>query len=319
MAFDLLPHFYFTLKDGGRLRYAQFAATLKPKGTVLIVPGGREFIEKKYIECGRPLVEKGYRVFIYEPRGQGLSSRFLEGTQRQRNHVPKFSTYLEDLRAFYSAIVCRALCEPLYVHGHSLGAHILLRWLAEDRPSNVSGAFLTAPMISLTGMAAHMAGFGISWASVRFFGHETLYAPMQHDFGGEDLVFPNNPLTQDEERFKIMADYFAALPELTTGGVTWGWMLEALTSMNTVQTWPFLSKITVPVLALMGDQDAITPPMEVVPFLSMIPQARTQIIPGARHDLLNETAPLREEAWKHIDDFLGLRSDKDSCPCARIA
>ncbi|MDD4616353.1 MAG: alpha/beta hydrolase [Alphaproteobacteria bacterium] len=319
MVQDLLPHFYLTLKDGGRLRYAQFAATLKPKGTVLVVPGAREFIEKKYIECGRLLVEKGYRVFIYEPRGQGLSSRFLDGPLRQRAHVDKFSTYLDDLRAFYESVLCRALCEPLIVHGHSLGAHILLRWLAEDKPSKVSGAFLTSPMVSLSGMAAHMAGFGISWASVRFFGHETIYAPMQHDFGGEDLVFANNPLTQDESRFRMMADYFAAYPQLTTGGVTWGWMLEALTSMNTAQTWPYLQGVEVPVLALMGDQDAVTPPLEILPFLGMIRDVRTQLISGARHDLLNETAPLREEAWKHIDGFLGLWGNKDSRPYARTA
>ncbi|MDD3370557.1 MAG: alpha/beta hydrolase [Alphaproteobacteria bacterium] len=316
MTVDLLPHFFFALKDGGRLRYAQFASTLHPCGTVLVVPGAREFIEKKYIECAKPLLEKGFRVVIYEPRGQGLSSRFLDGDMRQRGHIDTFQTHLDDLRAFCSAVVLPGLSKPLIVHGHSLGAHILLRWLAEDRPAKVSGAFLTAPMVALSGMAAHMAGFGLSWASVRLFGSETTYAPMQHDFGGEDLVFANNPLTQDEQRFNVMADYFREHPELATGGVTWGWMLAALSSMNVMQTWPYLSNINVPILTLTGDQDIITPLAEIAPFLNMIPHIYTRIVSGARHDLLNETEPLCAEAWARIDSFLDTIMRSASAPPA---
>jgi lysophospholipase len=319
MAFELLPHFYFPLKDGGRLRYAQFSSSPDPKGTILVVPGAREFIEKKHIECGESLVKRGFRVVIYEPRGQGLSSRFVDGKLRQRNHIEDFQTHLEDLREFFASVVAPGLAEPFICHGHSFGAHILMRWLAEDKPKNASGAFFTAPMVALSGMAAHMAGFGLSWASVRLFGHETTYAPMQHDFGGEDLIFANNPLTQDEERFQIMANYFAAHPELTTGGVTWGWMLAALASMNTTQTWPYLANIEVPILALTGDQDAVTPPMEITPYLNMVPTIRSRIITGARHDLLNEKEELRAEAWRHIDEFLESRLNEDSRPRTRIA
>jgi lysophospholipase len=194
VAFDLLPHSFFTLKDGARLRYAQFSPSPAPRGTVLIVPGAREFIEKKYIECGKRLMERGFCTIFYEPRGQGLSSRFLDGDFRQRGHIHDFSPHIDDLRAFYDSIVLPGLAKPLIVHGHSLGAHILLRWLAEDRPVKVAGAFVTSPMIAVSGMAAHMAGYGLSWMSMHLFGHETGYAPMQHDFGGDDLVFANNPL-----------------------------------------------------------------------------------------------------------------------------
>lgn len=311
MSFDLLPHFFFTLADGGRLRYAQFAPSPSPCGTVLIIPGRREFIEKKYAELGQQLLDKGFRVVIYEPRGQGLSSRFLPDELRQRDHIEDFSTHMDDLRAFYAAVVEPGLTEPLIIHAHSLGGHLALRWLAEDRPK-VAGAFLTAPMLALSGMAAHMAAYGLSWASVRLFSHETSYIPAQHDFGGDDLVFFNNPLTHDEERFRITENYFATNAELVSGGITWGWMLAALKSMNEVNTWPYLANIEVPILAMVGDQDPVTPPAEIAPYLNMIPRVRTHVLSGSRHDVMNETAPVRAEAWHQIDEFLNFVTIKEN-------
>ena len=301
---DLLPHSFFALKDGGQLRYATFSPSPPPRGTVLIIPGAREFIEKKYVERGRPLMERGFRVIIVEPRGQGLSSRFLDGDRRQRNHIDDFSTHIRDLRAFYNEIVSPSLSKPLIIHGHSLGAHIMLRWLAEDNPSQVDGAFVTAPMVSYSGMAAHMAFYGVSWANARLFGQESNYTPMQHDFGGEDLVFAGNRLTHDENRFRIMENYFKKFPDMASGGVTWGWALAALQSMGATHTWPYLARIGIPVLSLTGDQDSITPPSDIGPFMNMIPRVRMHTIAGARHDLLNETDDILAHAWKKIDDFL---------------
>ncbi len=319
MSLDLLPHYYFSLGDGGQLRYAQFAASMNPKGTILVLPGAREFIEKKYIECGRRLVSQGFRVIIVEPRGQGLSSRMLDGEMRQRTHIDDFDTYIDDLRAFCREIVFPRLTGPLILHGHSLGGHIVLRWLADDRPEEVSGAFVTSPMLAFSGMVAHLAGYGAHLTGMRMFGGETVYAPLQHDFGGDDYLFENNPLTQDEDRFRLLERYFEAQPELITGGVTWGWLLEALGSMQAMQTWPYLSKIEVPVLSLMGDRDIVTPPGEVAPFLNMIPNVRTRILFGARHDLLNEVDLIRAESWREIDAFLKARCDENRRADLRFA
>ena len=117
------------------MSYSQFEPATKPRGTVLVVPGRREFIEKKYTEVGQPLLDLGYRLIIVEPRGQGLSSRFLSGDERQRDHIDDFNTHINDIRAFYKRVVQPGLAKPLIVHGHSMGGHILLRWLAEDRPA----------------------------------------------------------------------------------------------------------------------------------------------------------------------------------------
>ena len=38
--------------------------------------------------------------------------------------------------------------------------------------------------------------------------------------------------------------------------------------------------------------------------VTVIPNAETILIPGCRHDVLNEIAPIRDEAWRQIDGFL---------------
>ncbi len=303
MSFTLAPHDFYTLPDGGRMRYARIDPAGEPKGTVLIVPGRREFIEKKIAETGPDLLGLGYRLLIVEPRGQGLSSRFLGGDLFQRDHIDDFSTHLEDLRAFYRDVAQPSTVGDLVVHGHSMGGHLLLRWLAEDKPA-VTGAFVTAPMLALAGMAAHLIAYGMSYASVRLLKHETHYAPHQHDYGGDDCVFEKNPLTQDAERFKIIENYFTAHKDLTVGGVTWGWLLAALRSMQQTHGSHYLSNVAVPVLALVGDKDQVTPANEIGTYLNFIPRVRTHVIPDARHDLLNEVESVRQECWGYIGKFL---------------
>ena len=305
---ELLPHNFLKLRDNGLIRYSKFSSgKKKPQGTLLVVPGAREFIEKKYFEIGRDFIEKGFDVIIYEPRGQGMSSRFLSGDMRQRNHITDFNIHIEDLQEVYSKVVKPHVktreSSVVLCHGHSLGGHILLRWLAENEP-NVSGAFLTAPMISILGMAVHMMSYGVSWASVCMLANDTEYFTMNHDWGGDDLIFENNPLTGDESRFRVMENFFKAHPKLVTGGVTWGWMLCALRSLNIMQTWSYLNKVKTPVLSLSGEFDTVTPHAEILPFLNMMPDVQIEIIPDASHDILSETDSVRREALKHLDTFV---------------
>ncbi|MDE2029814.1 MAG: alpha/beta hydrolase [Alphaproteobacteria bacterium] len=304
MPFPLLPHAFFDLGDGGKLRYARFEPASAPCGTILIVPGRREFIEKKYAELGDRLRGRGYRLIIVEPRGQGLSSRFLSGAQRQRDHIGDFKMHLDDLRAFFAAVVLPDLAAPLIFHGHSMGAHLILRWLAEDRPAQAKAAFLTAPMLALSSLPAHALAHGVSWLSVHVLGHATEYAPMQHDFDARDCTFEDNVLTQDPERFPIIENYFKAHPDLTVGGVTWGWLLASMYSMHIAHRHGYLANIDIPVLALVGDRDKVTPVKETGPYLNEIPRVRTHIIANARHDLMNEADAARNEVWTQVEEFL---------------
>lgn len=303
METELLPHSFFPLPDGGKLRFACFEPSEPARATVLVVPGRREFIEKKYAELGPSLVNNGVRLIIVEPRSQGLSSRFLEGPARQRDHIDSFETHMADLRAFYAHEIENEITTPLFVHGHSMGAHLVLRWLSEDRPQ-IAGAFVTSPMLAISSLPAHLVAHGISWLGVNLLAQAAEYVPMMHDFDESDCVFDKNPLTNDPERFRIMGDYFTAHPNLAVGGVTWGWASAAFESMQIMRMWPYMSRISVPLLALVGGEDTVTPATDTVPLLNQVPGIRLGILPSARHDILNETLTTRAKAWQMINDFL---------------
>ena len=85
---------YFETHDGLKLRYAVFRCTQPvAKGTVVILQGRNEFIEK-YFETIRELTAKGLWVAIFDLRGQGGSTRLLK--DRKRGHVrrPLDASYL---------------------------------------------------------------------------------------------------------------------------------------------------------------------------------------------------------------------------------
>lgn len=294
---------FHPLPDGKSLRYALFDPDTPPHGTVLITPGRREFIEKKYAELGPEFLARGFRLIFVEWRGQGLSSRSLEGSKRQRDHIHDFTQHMDDLNHFYDEVVAPNLIGKLIVHGHSMGGHLLTRWLTERHDTAVAGAFLTAPMLALAGPLAHASANLFSWSSSKL-GYGEDYTPIQHDYNDDDRAFAGNPLTHDPERFAIIEKYFAAYPDLVVGGVTWDWMQAAIKSMYGAQRRMRLESIAAPILAIIGNEDRVTPPDEIIRYLKVLPQAETVLIPGSRHDVMNETSACRDEAWRQVDGFL---------------
>jgi lysophospholipase len=298
----LINHKFHDCGGGKQMRYALFEAP-NPRGTILIAPGRREFIEKKYAELADGFLQRNFRLVFFEWRGQGLSDRFLSGTKRQRDHATDFNIHLDDLSSFYAKVVQPYQTGPLILSGHSMGSHLLLRWLVERQPRDIAGAILTAPMLALASVPAQTIARGMTWTSMRL-GHGMDYAPAQHDYNVEDRTFAKNPLTHDPERFAIMEKYFGAHPELTVGGVTWGWLDASLKSMHDMHHRAYFERLSVPVLAITGGADQVTPPSELDHLIKRMPKGQHQIVPKAFHDIMNESDMYRLQAWKHIDMFL---------------
>lgn len=300
---ELFAAQFHVLPGGGRMRYAVMEPSTLPRGTVLVLPGRREFIEKKQSEMAQEFLARNFRLIIVEMRGQGLSDRFLPGAERQRDHIDDFQTYLDDLRSFYTSVVQPGLSGPLIVKGHSLGGHLALRAVGANLMPETTAVIVTAPMLALASRRIHALSRAICFVALRL-GRGKGYAPGQHDYGAAEKTFASNPLTQDPERFTIIEKYFTAHPGLTVGGVTWAWLTAALRSMHLVQNAAFLPRVTVPVLALTGGQDRVTPARELSRYLDAMPQVDHVILRDARHDVMNEIDILRAEAWRHIDGFL---------------
>ena len=83
-----------TTPDGARLRWAAWPEPEgRVRGTVLILNGRSEFIEK-YRETAGELIARGFRVFGFDWRGQGLSSRTPTGDET--GHYDSFDPLVQD-------------------------------------------------------------------------------------------------------------------------------------------------------------------------------------------------------------------------------
>lgn len=94
------------------------------------------------------LAERGYRVAVLHARGCG--------TQPNRLHTAFHSGQTEDLRFFVSQLVERQRPVSLFAIGFSLGANVLLKYLAESPDSPVQKAFAISPPLDLAGCAKRL-------------------------------------------------------------------------------------------------------------------------------------------------------------------
>jgi lysophospholipase len=171
-------------RDGVTLRFARWAPPPGRKGTVLLLQGRAEFIEK-YFECVRDLRTRGFAVATFDWRGQGLSDRAL--SNRRKSHVRSFADYAVDLETVMEQVVLPDCPPPIFAIGHSMGAAIGIR-ACHDGSRWFERMVLSAPMIALPanrlllGMAAPLARV------MRLIGRGGAYVP-----GGSDAASARRP------------------------------------------------------------------------------------------------------------------------------
>ena len=100
--------------DGVTLRFARWAPPPGRKGTVVVLQGRAEFIEK-YFETVRDLHARGFAVATFDWRGQGLSDRRL--SDRHKGYVRNFSHYITDLEAIMQQVVMPDCPPPIFRAG----------------------------------------------------------------------------------------------------------------------------------------------------------------------------------------------------------
>lgn len=288
---------YFTGHRGTRLRYALFRSERSPGiGTVVIVPGRNEFIEK-YFETIRDLNAMGLWVAIYDLRGQGGSDRLLKNPRK--GHVRRFSDYERDLEIFLEHIVLPDARLPFFLLAHSTGGLIALS--AAPRLSNrISRMALLAPYIGLkgqalpAGMIRGLAGL-LNWTGLRrlALGKDENHRP-----------FDGNPLTSDAERFRRNTEIIDAHPQLTVGPPTARWLHETFKAARRVTSQTHLTKIHIPTLILAPVLDGIVPYAAQEELSRNFRAGQLVTVTGARHELLQERDIYRAQALAAIEAFM---------------
>lgn len=288
--------FWATAPDGVRLRLGLWPAG--PKGTVFLLPGRTEYIEK-YGRAATDLAQRGYGVIAIDWRGQGLADRAL--ADRMVGHVGKFSDFQADMATMLDAAAKLELPKPYYLLSHSMGGCIALRTLVNGAP--FKAAAFSAPMWGIL-MSAWMRPVALMVSEMSgWIGQRHRFAPGTSEKSYvADAAFPGNVLTTDPDMWRYMRRQIIDHPELSLGGPSLGWLREALSECALLALAP---SPKVPTLTALGTAEKVVDPGPIHARMARWPDGRLDIYAGAEHEIMMETPDHRGRFFDSVAKLFG--------------
>jgi lysophospholipase len=282
------------------LRVALWPAPAEPRGTVVIVQGRAEFIEK-YFETIADLQQRGFAVCAFDLRGQGGSGRITRDPHV--GHVHSFHDYVADVETVMRKAVMPSLPPPYTALAHSTGGAVVLL-----------GVRRLHPLFSRLVTVSPLLGFGErtmpDWlfASVLevscLVGLRRKQVSPRRPGAGEPGVFESNPLTSDRGRFTRNLAVLDAAPALRLGAPTIGWVKAARDTMVTLKKADLVERMTLPTLIFASGRDRVVDARAVERFGRRLVNGGVLFVPGARHELMMEADRFREPFWAAFDAFV---------------
>jgi lysophospholipase len=285
--------------DGVSLRYARWAPPAGRKGTVCVFTGRSEQIEK-YFETVQELRDRGFSVAMVDWRGQGGSERGL--SDPRKGYVQHFSDFETDVEAFYRQVVLPDCPPPFFALAHSMGGAVMLR-VAHAGKQWFDRIVLSAPMIDLPGRTT-------SWPvrtlllGMRIAGQGGRYVP-----GGSDALvgttpFADNPLTSDPVRYARNAAVIEEDPSLGLAAPTVAWADTAFRAMHGFRATHYPAQIRQPILMMAAGSDTIVSTPAIEEFAYHLRGGSHLVIPGSKHEILQEQDRYRAQFWAAFDAFV---------------
>jgi len=286
--------------DGVTLRYARWQAVKRPsKGTILILTGRTEFIEK-YFETVEDFRKRGFGVLVFDWRGQGASSRMLDNPKK--GYIEDFDQYVTDFNTILEEVALPDCVAPFYVVAHSTGSLVALMSEPKER-NRIERMVLTSPMLALTSLPFSQSALRNMSGAATVLGLGEAY--IERDPSSmENRPFDKNKLTSDLNRFQRNREFANSWPDLVIGGATIGWIYAACRAMDDMMKPEVRSQLTVPTLIIAAGDDHVVSPGAAEEFGHDIPSATCLIIDGAKHEQFQERDEYREQLFAAIDAFI---------------
>ena len=292
-------HCVEVLTHGGVKLRAAFAVPKQAKGTIFILQGRAEFIER-YFEVMNDLMRRGFAVATFDWRGQGGSQRFLKSSAL--GHINHFAEYDADIDAVYSRVLVAHCPKPYYGLAHSTGGHMMLRALRGKKW--LERAVITSPLLGM-----HFEPWpepvarGLAWVAKKV-GLGTRPLPGFPTKPVQSWKFENNPLTSDRKRFERDATTLLNHPELGTSAPTYSWLRGALDSIDELHKWPKDRGPSCQTLIVMAGQDRVVSNVGTKRFLDRAPGFSSLTIADSQHEILNEKPEIRERFLAAFEAFI---------------
>ncbi len=265
--------------DGVRIRAGLWRGG--DKGTVVLMPGRTEYIEK-YGRAAADLVARGWSVISVDWRGQGLADRAL--ADPMVGHVQHFDQFQHDLDALLACARAEGMPGPLMLMAHSMGGCIGLRALYRDL--GFRAAAFSAPMWGILIAAWLRPVAEIISTLAGPFGQAHRYAP---GTGAKTYVaeaaFEGNVLTTDRAMWEYMKAQVAARPELALGGPSIGWLRAALTECAALTLLPAPN---LPAICALGTAEKVVDSGPVHLRMAGWAKGALDLYPGAEHEVIME-------------------------------
>jgi len=288
-------------RDGALLRAAYWRPAGFPRGTVALVQGRSEFIEK-YFEVIGELLARGYFVVAFDWRGQGLSPRLLP--HPAKGHLRHSADYRHDLDALVEQVLGPDAPKPWFALAHSMGAAALFDHAAASGGSPFARVVATAPMLGLHGFAGSDYARALTGAFMAV-GLSRMFIPGGHGQMLHERVFQqDNILTTDPARFARTGRVVAARPALRIGDPTVGWLHCAYQLMERLAQPGFGERIRLPVLMLAAGDERLVSTPAVENFSRRLKNACCVVLRGARHEIMMEREEVRGQFWAAFDAFV---------------
>lgn len=287
---------FFEGQRGVKIRYAIFkSAQSRPRGTVVLLQGRNECIEK-YYETIRDLNAMGLWVATYDLRGQGGSGRMLKNALL--GHVRRFIDYERDLESFLEQIVLPDTRLPFFLLAHSTGALIALS--AAPRLANrIERMVLCAPFVGLQGQSLPPGMISAISTAASYTGLGGMRLGKDRSRG----PFEGNRLTSDTVRYARNAQILQDQPQLIIGPPTARWFHESRRTILRIMQSAHLTQITVPTLIIAPVRDGIVPYADQENLARHFRASQLVPIAGARHEVLQERDLYRAQALAAIQAF----------------
>ena len=277
----------------------------RPVANLLLLTGRADFLEK-WAGAITELHEAGFAIASFDWRGQGGSSRL---TESGAGHIDSFDTWLADLDQLAGWAKASLPGGKWLALGHSMGGHLLTRWIADPQRlahplrRTLDGAILLAPFFGLGGpLAMKAAALRLAPLQVAR-GLAASFAWGQKPYGAlQQRPERQFLLTGSRAHFEDEGLWVRAHPELATGGVSWGWIKAFADSELTLERLP-LEKLKLPILMLLADRERLVDNQASLRIARRLPDIRHLIVPGGAHELLREAEEVRQDALLSIRNF----------------
>ncbi|MCB1580676.1 MAG: alpha/beta hydrolase [Rhodospirillales bacterium] len=293
--------------NGHRLRFGSaFPKDSIPDAVVVCLPGLSEFGEK-YFEIARYCLDKNLAFWVLDWRGQGRSDRYFENSQKR--HSYGFQNDVEDLQAFIMGYIKHSSVHPdkgripLAMLAHSMGANIGLHYI-KQHPEVFECAAFSAPLFGMKACEKMPKRLPLPLSFILQLFMPYNYAPGEKNWSPSTRPCDgSDAMSSDPVRVDIHRKWFEADPSLQVGGVTYGWVYQAVKSSAYLANKLFAKGIHTPCLMALAGCETLVNNTKARHVARSLPHCELLEFEDAKHEILMERDEFRNA---YLEKFYGL-------------